>query len=105
MVHVCSGEAVLNGFGLVPLAVKRIPITAANEEGVKEEIEALKAVSGAEHMIQLVDYKFTEDKSTEHYLITRSACGSSPSGAASTTLRCAVLCCAALMCIRYLFEC
>lgn len=104
MVHVCSGEAVLNGFGLVPLAVKRIPITAANEEGVKEEIEALKAVSGAEHMIQLVDYKFTEDKST-CYLITRSACGSSPSGAASTTLRCAVLCCAALMCIRYLFEC
>ena len=67
----CSGEALLEGLGLVPLAIKRICVGDAVPEAlVMGEIDALKAVSGTEHMIQMVDFKFTVDRSL-CYVITR----------------------------------
>ena len=71
----CSGKAYLDGLGLVPLAIKRLPIgSPAQEALVLAEIDALKAVSGAEHIIQLVDFKFSQDRST-CFVITRWAAG------------------------------
>ncbi|KAL3132908.1 hypothetical protein ABBQ38_006822 [Trebouxia sp. C0009 RCD-2024] len=65
------GEAVLDGVGLVPLAIKKINVSsAADEAAVLGEVDALKAVIGKDHMIQLVDFKCAEDKRA-FYIVTR----------------------------------
>ena len=67
----CSGEACLSGSRVIPLAIKQVSTATAKEKGMNDrEIKALKATQGAKHMIQSVDYKFSEDK-TQCFILTR----------------------------------
>ena len=51
----------------MPLAIKRIPVDSpAMQAVVHQEIDALKSVIGVEHMVQLLDYSFSEDGGTCH---------------------------------------
>lgn len=69
----CSGEAVLEGTGLVPLAIKKIKARSAAEEAAAlAEVDALKAVVGRKHIVQLVAFKLTDDRRL-CYIITRWA--------------------------------